>query len=82
VFFTLQLRLWRRAAKMGTTSVTFLLGTSAIRFVVELFRGDSDRGETLLRAVSPSQLVCVALFASGLVMYARLRHARCTPRRS
>jgi phosphatidylglycerol:prolipoprotein diacylglycerol transferase len=58
---------WRR----GSGIVGYALGYAALRFFVELFRGD-DRGGTGA-GLSPSQWIAVAVTAAAVAAYAVLR---------
>jgi phosphatidylglycerol:prolipoprotein diacylglycerol transferase len=55
----------RRKAADGMPTLTYLMGYAAIRFVTEMFRGDSDRGFVLGGALSTSQAIALGLFLVG-----------------
>ncbi len=59
--------LWafRRRPASGVVTIAYLMGYAAIRFVMEIFRGDSERGFLLGGWLSLSQGIALALFALG-----------------
>lgn len=68
----LTLFLWRiskRSPHKGIISAAYLCGYSLIRFFTEIFRGDTGRGLWWNDLVSTSQIVSVAMFLGGLVLY-------------
>jgi phosphatidylglycerol:prolipoprotein diacylglycerol transferase len=62
----LRLGRWPRARRRpGTVAATYLCAYGALRFVVEIFRGDSIRGFVPGSALSISQALCLGLLALG-----------------
>jgi phosphatidylglycerol:prolipoprotein diacylglycerol transferase len=62
----------------GATALVYLMGYAAIRFVMEMFRGDIDRGFVLGGWLSTSQFIAMGLFALGgglLFVFVRRKHA-------
>lgn len=57
--------LFQRKRAAGTVSVVYLMGYAAIRFVTEIFRGDTDRGFLFGGWLSVSQTLALALFLLG-----------------
>ncbi len=60
-----------RPRRAGYTLALYLIGYSIIRFVLEFFRGDVDRG--MLGGLSTSQIISLALLPAGALLLARLR---------
>ena len=61
----------------GVPAVVYLMGYAAIRFVMETFRGDIDRGFVLGGLLSTSQFIAVLLFLLGgglLFFFVRRKH--------
>ena len=63
----------RRRRTAGEVAAAYAVFYGVIRFVVEMFRGDSLRGMWLGGTVSTSQLISLALVPGGLVVWYRLR---------
>lgn len=62
----------------GGAAIVYLMGYAAIRFVMEMFRGDIDRGFVLGGWLSTSQFIALGLFALGgglLFAFVRRKHA-------
>lgn len=57
-----------RAPRSPWPSITYLAGYGTIRWVVELFRGDPDRGHLPGTSMSTSQLIATLLLLSALVL--------------
>jgi phosphatidylglycerol:prolipoprotein diacylglycerol transferase len=55
----------KRKARPGIPAMIYLTGYAAIRFVLESWRGDEDRGVVLGGALSTSQGIAVLLFVVG-----------------
>ncbi|MGZ3716787.1 MAG: prolipoprotein diacylglyceryl transferase [Bdellovibrionota bacterium] len=55
----------KRKVKSGIGALTYLMGYAVIRFVMEFYRGDDDRGVVLGGALSTSQGIALALFLFG-----------------
>jgi len=55
----------KRKVKSGLGALTYLMGYAAIRFVMEFYRGDDDRGVVLGGTLSTSQGIALALFILG-----------------
>lgn len=51
----------------GETTWSFVILYAVFRSVIELFRGDADRG--IFLGISTSQLISIATFATGLSLY-------------
>jgi phosphatidylglycerol:prolipoprotein diacylglycerol transferase len=66
-FFVISYQLYRRSPHTGVVSAFYLCSYAVARFFLEYLRGD-DRGMSFL-GLSPSQVVAVALFATGVAVY-------------
>jgi phosphatidylglycerol:prolipoprotein diacylglycerol transferase len=73
LFFALSL-LGRRKRWDGQVLVAYLLAYAAVRYVVELFRGDAAR-KFVAGSVSTSQAIALAAAAFGLALWAWRRRA-------
>jgi phosphatidylglycerol:prolipoprotein diacylglycerol transferase len=60
--------LYKKKTPDGMVALLYLTGYAAIRFVMEFYRGDEDRGVVLGGALSTSQGIALALFAVGLAL--------------
>jgi phosphatidylglycerol:prolipoprotein diacylglycerol transferase len=67
------LALWRRRKFSGQIFALYLMLYGALRFALEILRGDSERGLWLGGAISTSQIICIGLLAAGAVMWGVLR---------
>ncbi len=67
LFFVLDRYRVRGGPKDGQVFALYLMLYAALRFVIELFRGD-DRGG-FLWGLSPSQLVAAVLFITGIALF-------------
>ncbi len=70
VLFAVLTQVHRRQRFSGQTGALLLMGYGGGRFVVELFRGDLERGFHLGGLLSTSQVVGVAGIAAGAALYA------------
>ncbi len=68
LFFLLLLIYLKTGAGLGYTVPTYLLLYAPLRFVLEFFRGDRERGVLLL---STSQWISLGIAATGLVLLGR-----------
>ena len=59
----------KRKTRDGTVAILYLTGYALIRFFMELFRGDDDRGTVLGGNLSTSQGIAILLFAVGLGLW-------------
>ncbi len=59
---------WRVLSGKEDALPLYMILYGAWRFFIEFFRAD-DRGETLLKFLSPSQLTAVLMIAGGIVLY-------------
>lgn len=74
--FILFLALWwgfRRRDFFGQIFCFYLMGYGTLRFFLEFFRGDIDRGFVFGGLLSTSQLISVLIVPAGLVSYVWLR---------
>lgn len=69
-------RIYKRSQHKGTVSAAYLCGYSLIRFITEFFRGDIGRGLWWNGLASTSQIVSVAMFLGGLILYFTSRAQR------
>ena len=60
--------IYKSRARNGISTAVYLLGYSSIRFFLENFRGDSERGFVLDGALSTSQVISIVLFMLGLLI--------------
>jgi phosphatidylglycerol:prolipoprotein diacylglycerol transferase len=58
--------LWRRRKFSGEVAGGYLALYSVLRFVLEFWRGDAERGVFFNGAISTSQIICLFTFAAGL----------------
>jgi phosphatidylglycerol:prolipoprotein diacylglycerol transferase len=65
-----------KKTKDGTVAAIYFTGYAAIRFVMEFFRGDDDRGTVFGGALSTSQAISIALFLLGAALFFGRRRFR------
>ena len=63
------MRKYRRFS--GQVIATYLILYGVARFVIELFRGDMDRGFVIPDLISASQLVSIFMIVIGCIFYIR-----------
>jgi phosphatidylglycerol:prolipoprotein diacylglycerol transferase len=71
--FLFLLWLSRRKRFQGQVTLAYLASYSVLRFGLEYFRGDPDRGRWLGGWLSTSQLIAVALLVAAALLWPRLR---------
>ncbi len=59
----------RRKKFDGQIFILYLMIYAGLRFVIEFFRGDIERGFVLETWISTSQFIATILFAFGLGLY-------------
>lgn len=69
VLFVLLVRLLRHKRFDGQVILAYTVLYAAARFVLEIFRGDSDRGFVLNGALSTSQFIAVLLAPTAIVLW-------------
>ncbi len=70
----------KKGAFTGRLSAVYLILYAVERSVVEVWRGDADRGTYFGGAVSFSQIVSAIVFVAGIMMYSALKaRAKVTP---
>jgi phosphatidylglycerol---prolipoprotein diacylglyceryl transferase len=76
-FLVLALLLWlsRRKSFHGQVALAYVALYSLIRFVLEFWRGDAERGLWFGNTVSTSQLVAIAFLVGVAVLYPRVRRS-------
>jgi phosphatidylglycerol:prolipoprotein diacylglycerol transferase len=57
----------------GQLIASYLIMYAVMRYVLEFFRGDAQRGFIVEPWLSTSQFVSLLIFAAGLFMYMRFR---------
>lgn len=62
-------RSFRRRSFVGQTFSLYLMGYGAIRFFLEFFRGDADRGFVLGDLFSTSQFISILILPAGFLIY-------------
>ena len=67
--FVVLLILSRRKRFDGQLIASYLMIYAVIRFVVEIFRGDVERGFVVEPWLSTSQFISLLMFAAGLALY-------------
>jgi phosphatidylglycerol:prolipoprotein diacylglycerol transferase len=77
IFFLLVAVVRPRKAFHGQVLATWLLVYAVLRTVVELFRGDVERG--VYFGLGAGQWTSIAIFAAGAAVWARARAARASP---
>jgi phosphatidylglycerol---prolipoprotein diacylglyceryl transferase len=60
----------------GQVVLAYAIGYSVIRFALEFWRGDGDRGTVFGGALSTSQLIAIVLVLGASALYPRLRKNR------
>jgi len=77
LLFALNLLIYLRGKKSGTTSAVYLICYSILRFVLEIFRGDGIRG--ISAGLSTSQWISIILFCFGTVavIYTKIKKSVC-----
>ena len=60
----------------GQVFIFYLVGYAASRFLIEFFRGDTNRGFVLGGALSTSQFIGLILFPAAAVLFLTLRRRR------
>jgi phosphatidylglycerol:prolipoprotein diacylglycerol transferase len=65
----LLLWLWRRRVFSGQIAAAYLSLYSVLRFGLEFWRGDADRGLFLNGALSTSQIICIVTLAGGIALW-------------
>jgi phosphatidylglycerol:prolipoprotein diacylglycerol transferase len=73
--FAFLVRLSRRKRFDGQIILAYSIGYAAIRFILEYFRGDADRGSVFGGMLSTSQFVALIVVAVGLPVYLWRRKA-------
>lgn len=77
LFVLAALLLWlvrKRKLRAGSTTLVYVGGYALLRFIVEYFRGDEDRGYLLGTTLSVSQAIAIPLFlGSGALLFRRIR---------
>lgn len=73
ILFLLLLYLFTRRAFVGQVFSAYLMSYSTVRFLLEFYRGDLDRGFVLGGLLSTSQFISLLLFPAGLLLYFWLR---------
>jgi phosphatidylglycerol---prolipoprotein diacylglyceryl transferase len=66
--------LFRRRLRPGTVLAAYLIGYGIARFIIELFRGDPDRGFVLGGALSTSQAIAAVMVPVGVGILVWVRH--------
>src|SRR5262245_20584839 len=75
VLFAALVRVARRRRFDGEVILTYTLLYAIARFILELFRGDVDRGFVFGGLLSTSQFIAVILAPTALVLWIRRRQA-------
>jgi phosphatidylglycerol:prolipoprotein diacylglycerol transferase len=73
VLFLALLWAYRRRLFAGQAFCLYLLGYGALRFVIELFRGDAGRGFVFDGILSLPQTLCLIAVGAGIALYRWLR---------
>lgn len=73
IFLTLFFLRWKKRF-VGQMIATYLILYGVLRFVVEFFRGDMDRGFIISQIISVSQAISVLMVAFGIFLYAKYMH--------
>ncbi|MCU0241622.1 MAG: prolipoprotein diacylglyceryl transferase [Vicinamibacteria bacterium] len=69
LLFFIALWLLPRKRFSGQVASIYLIGYAVLRFIIEFFRGDSNRGLWFNHRVSTSQIFATVFFAFGLALY-------------
>ncbi len=79
IFFVL-LWLAPRKSFQGQVTLAYVALYSAVRFVLEFWRGDAERGLFFNRTLSTSQLVSIGLLIAVIVLFPLLRRRAAQPK--
>jgi phosphatidylglycerol:prolipoprotein diacylglycerol transferase len=71
VLFVVLLRLERRRHREGDVILAYTMLYAAARFVLEFYRGDSDRGFVFGGLLSTSQFIGVIMFVLAVILWVR-----------
>ncbi len=73
IALVLLILLWTKQKRkfQGQVFALYLLFYPLVRFVIEYFRGDVERGLLFNNTISHSQLISIAIFSAGVYLYAR-----------
>ncbi len=77
VIFLILLFMHRRQSLPGVITGSYLIAYGTLRFILEFFRGDGDRGELAL--LSTSQWISIGFLAAGIMLIARHNRAISRP---
>lgn len=72
--FGLLLFIYFKYKKCGLVTSVYLLAYSLLRFIIEFFRGDVERGVVMY--LSTSQYISMLLFAAGVLLLLRIRNIK------
>jgi phosphatidylglycerol:prolipoprotein diacylglycerol transferase len=71
ILFLFLMWVWSRRKRRGEVMVAFTMGYGALRFILELLRGDDQRGAAL--GLSTSQIIGLVTFVAAGALWAWLR---------